>query len=126
MLGAGHSGAWHVPTRTSVVPGGHSSPGLIWTALPDGLFDFANAGKNARLQNKGASGRFRGFHQILQHHQRVAALAVRVKGSSQAKLERGMVGRKCQGRTVDRHRFSVETRRQQRVGERLLQGDIIG
>src|SRR6188472_1603421 len=29
MLGAGVEGAWQLPGRTSVVPGGHSSPGLI-------------------------------------------------------------------------------------------------
>src|SRR5688572_29469379 len=31
MLGEGNSGAWQFCGRTSVMPGGHSSPGLIWT-----------------------------------------------------------------------------------------------
>ena len=31
MLGGGNSGAKHRPGRTSVVPGGHGSPGFTWT-----------------------------------------------------------------------------------------------
>jgi hypothetical protein len=35
MLGGGRVGAWQLRGRTSVMPGGHSSPGWIWVpALP--------------------------------------------------------------------------------------------
>ena len=34
MLGAGNSGAWHVPGRVIVMPGGHSWPAGTWTPRP--------------------------------------------------------------------------------------------
>ena len=36
MLGGGVSGAWQLPGRVSVVPGGHSSPGLMRVRVPPG------------------------------------------------------------------------------------------